>query len=392
MIDKISIVDDDQKLTRLLSRTAKKLGYRVTEYSDVECFLNQEHSARELVLLDLCMPEIDGVEVIRTLSRAGCQSRIVVRSGQDKGVIKAAKDLALAQNLSCFDTLSKPIRMASFRNLLQRCCLPEEESQYQKISGWKASKDDLSIALKKREFVLYYQPKIDMTTGCLVGVEALARWLHPVQGVIAPDYFIPKIKELGLINELTTQVIEQAVLTSREWREKGIDVHMAVNVSADTIASLNLPESLARLLAENSLTPSCMKLEITESELMGELVTSLDILTRLRLKGFGLSIDDFGTGYSSLSLLHRVPFSELKIDRSFVANMEKDKEAFAIVETCVMLGHKLNMTVVAEGVETEAQLKLLAGLGCDVAQGYLYSRPLPADELLVWASRQKIVN
>lgn len=143
-----------------------------------------------------------------------------------------------------------------------------------------------------------------------------------------------------------------------------------------------LPEQLTELLTKNQLDPTMLTLELTESALMEELVTSLDILTRLRLKGVGLSIDDFGTGYSSLSQLHRVPFTELKIDRSFVANISGDDEAKAIVKTCIILGHELNMKVVAEGVETQEQFEILKQFGCDVVQGYFFSRPVTSDEIV----------
>ncbi|MCP4040522.1 MAG: EAL domain-containing protein, partial [Gammaproteobacteria bacterium] len=168
---------------------------------------------------------------------------------------------------------------------------------------------------------------------------------------------------------------DQAVQQEQQWQSAGIELPVAVNISAGDITSLTLPEQLAELLEDNKLDPKRLTLEVTEGVLMGELVTSLDILTRLRLKGIRLSIDDFGTGYSSLSQLHRVPFSELKIDRGFVAHMTKDDEARAIVKTCNQLGQELNMRVVAEGVEDQLSWDLLADLGCDLAQGYFIARP-----------------
>ena len=167
---------------------------------------------------------------------------------------------------------------------------------------------------------------------------------------------------------------------------------VSINISAHNITSLEFPEQVSELLAAENLTPSSLTLEVTESALMGELVTSLDILTRLRLKGVGLSIDDFGTGYSSLSQLHRAPFSELKIDRSFVISMLADEEAKAIVKTCIMLGHELKMLVVAEGVESRAHLELLREMGCDIAQGYFCQRPMPAAAMIEFLLAEKNIS
>ncbi|NOR51168.1 MAG: EAL domain-containing protein, partial [Gammaproteobacteria bacterium] len=215
----------------------------------------------------------------------------------------------------------------------------------------------------------------------IIGLEALVRWQHKEHGVIYPDHFIPLAEQHGLIGHLTHWVIGKVVQQERQWQEAGIFVTVSVNISAQDITSLTLPEQLAELLADNLLDPTRLILEVTESALMGKLVTSLDILTRLRLKGVGLSIDDFGTGYSSLSQLHRVPFTELKIDRSFVSNMVEDADARAIVKTCIILGHELKMYVVAEGVETKEQFELLKQLKCDMAQGIFFSKAVSAEKI-----------
>ena len=219
----------------------------------------------------------------------------------------------------------------------------------------------------------------------MVGVEALVRWQHPEQGIIYPEHFLPLVEQSSMMNVLTRWVLEKAVKQGQLCQGAGFSMDVSVNMSALDITGLMLPEQLAELLDDNKLDATHLTLEITESALMGKLVTSLDILTRLRLKGINLSIDDFGTGYSSLSQLHRIPFSELKIDRSFVSKMGEDNEARAIVKTCIMLGHELNMRVVAEGVETEQQLELLKQMGCDLAQGYFIAKPMSGSELMNWA-------
>lgn len=191
----------------------------------------------------------------------------------------------------------------------------------------------------------------------------------------------------GLISELTSKIIEQAVEQAKYWKSQKLAVQISVNISAENITSLSLPEQLIQMLRQHQLDPTMITLEVTESALMGQLVTSLDILTRLRMKGIKLSIDDFGTGYSSLSQLYRMPFTELKIDQSFVMNMTHDEETRGIVKTCIILGHELNMCVVAEGVEGKATLELLRKMGCDVAQGFHIARPMPAEDLMEWKRR-----
>jgi EAL domain-containing protein (putative c-di-GMP-specific phosphodiesterase class I) len=237
----------------------------------------------------------------------------------------------------------------------------------------------------EKELVLHFQPQLDIEHGEIAGVEALVRWQHPEQGLIGPDRFIPLAERFGWMRELTSLVLNMSIVQIQKWKDADFDVTVSINIAADNITSLALPEQLADLLREKKLDPTRLTLEVTESSLMGELATALDILTRLRMKGIKLSIDDFGTGYSSLVQLHRMPFTELKIDRSFVSNMTDDEEARAIVKTCILLGHDLGMQVVAEGIEQPSHLNLLWQMGCDIAQGYLLSRPIPGDDLLAWA-------
>ena len=243
---------------------------------------------------------------------------------------------------------------------------------------------DLRDAIDNKELVLYYQPQINMKMRNLHGAEALVRWLHPEFGIIPPDKFIVLAEQTGLIEQLTEEVIQLAISQSVHWQKLNKSIRLSINISAQNINSLKLPEQLRMLVKEYELDPSMIVLELTESALMDSVVTSLDILTRLRLKGFQLSIDDFGTGYSSLSQLHKIPFTELKVDQSFVTNMKQNHESKAIVETCIMLAHKLNMEVVAEGVEDKETWDLLLAEDCDIAQGYYIAKPMPALEFDKW--------
>jgi diguanylate cyclase (GGDEF)-like protein len=243
----------------------------------------------------------------------------------------------------------------------------------------------LRKALDHGELVLYYQPKVDLRSGRVHGVEALVRWQHPERGLVPPDEFIPLAEHTGLIRPLTAYVLEAAAGQCSAWRRGGggIEMSVAVNLSARILHDRGLPEQIARLLERWSLPPDALEIEITESAIMSDPVRALAVANRLSDLGVGLVIDDFGTGYSSLSYLKQLPVSELKIDKSFVLDMDSSDNDMAIVRSTIVLGHNLGLKVVAEGVETVEVQDRLAALGCDLAQGYLYGRPSPPVELSV---------
>ena len=244
---------------------------------------------------------------------------------------------------------------------------------------------ELRQAIEREELLVHYQPKVDIRTRRVVGVEALVRWIHPEHGFMPPDEFIPLAEHTGLIQPLTTFVLRSALRECRRWQEEGLDLDVSVNLSVRSLLDLQLPESVSTLLREFDVEPSRLILEITESSIMADPIRAADVVDRLSDLGIGLAIDDFGTGYSSLSYLKRLPVSEIKIDKSFVLAMTSEDNDAVIVRSTVDLGRNLGLRVVAEGVETVEMFDELRNLGCDIAQGYLLSRPLPADELTVWA-------
>ena len=381
----IYLIDDEVEMLEMLSDTIEMMGLIAQPYSRAGHFFEHVKKFEEnaILVLDLNMPDMDGIEVIRRLSTMSEPPALILMSGHDSGVLHAAEKLGRARNLEILDYIGKPIDLEKFKSLLSSTSLDKNTAPITLSIDTEPSFEELQWAITHEQLVLHYQPQINISMGNIIGVESLIRWQHPERGLIYPDRFIPLAERTGLIGAITHWVIEHAVKQKQEWEGHGLDLLVSVNISAVDITSLTLPEHLAELLDNNQLDPTMLMLEVTESALMGELVTSLDILTRLRLKGVGLSIDDFGTGYSSLSQLHRVPFTELKIDRSFVANLSEDEEAKAIVKTCILLGHELKMQVVAEGVETYEQAEILKLLGCDIGQGYFYSKPVPADEILL---------
>ncbi|MCP4433512.1 MAG: EAL domain-containing protein, partial [Gammaproteobacteria bacterium] len=232
-------------------------------------------------------------------------------------------------------------------------------------------------------------PQLNVTRGSLAGVEALVRWNHPQRGLLMPDIIIPLAEQAGMMDELTSEVIDQSFSQLKTWQEQGLQTQISINISAGSLVELGFPELVSSKIEQYRLQPKQIALEVTETSLMQDLAKSLDVLTRLRIKGIKLSIDDFGTGYSSMVQLYRAPFSEIKIDQSFVSHATKDAEAQAIVDITILLGNRLDLTVVSEGVEDQETWDLLSTLGCDVAQGYFIARPMPGDQLLKWVESRE---
>jgi EAL domain-containing protein (putative c-di-GMP-specific phosphodiesterase class I) len=243
---------------------------------------------------------------------------------------------------------------------------------------------ELRRALGRGELLLHFQPKAELRTGEVRGAEALVRWQHPVRGLLYPDEFIPLAQHTGLIRPLTLHVIDEALRQASEWHRAGHQLRVAVNLAMRNLLDLSFPDDVAGLLDKWEVRPDRLELEITESTIMGDPFRARQVLQRLNEMGVRLSIDDFGTGYSSLGYLKRLPVSEIKIDKSFVMNMTQDENDAVIVRSTIDLGRNLGLEVVAEGVESEEIWRVLERFGCDTAQGYFLSRPVPPAELTEW--------
>ena len=248
--------------------------------------------------------------------------------------------------------------------------------------------EDLRTAVDQGQFLLHYQPKVDTRSGTVAGVEALVRWQHPSQGLLYPDTFLPLAEQTGLMRALTSTVLQTALAQARAWRHAGLDISVAVNLSVANLIDTHLPAEVSDLLARHDLPASALELEITESTLMVDPERSGTVLDDLRALGVRIAVDDYGTGYSSLAYLQRLPVDELKLDKSFILPMLEDQAGAAIVRTTIDLAHSLGLRLVAEGVETEAHLRELARLGCDLAQGYHICRPVPAQDLTPWLQQR----
>jgi EAL domain-containing protein (putative c-di-GMP-specific phosphodiesterase class I) len=243
---------------------------------------------------------------------------------------------------------------------------------------------DLRNAIAAGEFVLHFQPQVDLVTGQVVGSEVLTRWHHPRRGLLGPDAFISAAENSGLMQEFTVHILDQAVAECAHWRRQGAIAPVSVNLSARNLLDSRLPGDVARILADHGLPAGLLVLEITETTMVSDIETVQEVLAALRQLGVELSVDDFGTGYSSLALLQRIAVNEIKIDKSFVQAMNTSEGDAAIVRATIELAHGLGLRVVAEGVEDELTRKLLTEMGCDKLQGFLVSRPLPDERLESW--------
>jgi EAL domain-containing protein (putative c-di-GMP-specific phosphodiesterase class I) len=378
------VIDDEAEIGEFVSEVAQTCGYfcdSVTNFDDFKALLGPDVS---IIVVDLVMPGVDGIELLRYLGEQGCQSGIVLMSGFDKRVLSVSEQLARELGLNVLGHFQKPIRFVDLERFLQRSSKSIAALAGPGEPDGPVSEDELRRAIGEDQLVLHYQPQIDIRSHLPVGVEALVRWNHPTHGLLSPDAFIAKSESLGLIDELTWLIVKKALGDRRRLTRQGWRPTISINISALSLRDLEMPDKFLSHAAAFGTPPKDIVIEVTESGLIKELRTALDILARLRVRGMDLSIDDFGTGYSMLQQLKRVPANELKIDKTFVQAMEHEEDARTMVCKTVELGHELGMRVVAEGVETEDQLLRLAGMGCDIAQGYLFSRPVPLQEILSW--------
>jgi EAL domain-containing protein (putative c-di-GMP-specific phosphodiesterase class I) len=243
---------------------------------------------------------------------------------------------------------------------------------------------ELRQTIEKEQLHIYYQPKVSVATGQVYGAEALVRWQHPKHGFISPDEFIPMAERTRVIKHLTSWVLKQAFKQCAEWRQRGWELIISVNLSAKDLHDPELPDVMAGVAAAANIKPGWMMLEITESSIMTDPERAMEVIQRLHEMGYKLSIDDFGTGYSSLAYLKRMPLTELKIDKSFVVDLLKSENDAVIVKATINLAHNLGLQVTAEGVETQEVMDKLSSYQCDLAQGYLFSKPISFDDFGAW--------
>ncbi|MEO6423173.1 MAG: EAL domain-containing response regulator [Candidatus Nitrotoga sp.] len=389
MIDKlmlkILVLDDEPFMLKLLARMLTNQGFTsVSLCESGRAALDQVDNLDtrpNLILLDLNMPEMDGIEFIRHLVERNYTGSLILISGEDERMLQTVEKLVQAHKITVLGHIHKPVNAEALSALLEKWTPSSLDSpKAQKNYG----ADEVRAAIKNGELVNYYQPKVAVATGKVAGVETLVRWRHPVHGIVPPDLFIGVAEANGLIDDLTRVVLTSALAQAKAWHDAGLALRVAVNVSMDSLASLDFLDFVTELTAKTGISPQEIVLEVTESQLMRDARIPLEILTRLRLNRFRLSIDDFGTGHSSLAQLRDIPFDELKIDQSFVHRASSVETLRAMYDASLALARQLGMEVVAEGVEDRDDWDLLLRTGCDLAQGAFISRPMLAEDLPGW--------
>jgi EAL domain-containing protein (putative c-di-GMP-specific phosphodiesterase class I)/ActR/RegA family two-component response regulator len=364
-------IDDEKGLLAVVQQAGQDAGYDVVVTTDPEFFLQHTREWHPtLVLMDLQMPDVDGVELLRTLASEELRAPIVLMSGVEDKVLRTVGDLGTDLGLNMRGVLAKPIRMDTFRRTLEQDAAPDGNHRA----------DELKRGIASGQLVLHYQPVIKLASRELIAFEALVRWNHPQEGLIQPDHFVPLAEERGLIDDLTWTVLRMAIEQASRWAISPA-VPIAVNLSATNLNDEAFPDKLAQMCREHGVTTSQIYLELTETATTRDTKRLKAILSRIRLKGFRLAIDDFGIGYSSMMQLRSLPFSTLKIDKSFVNDMMHSEDAEIIVTAILALAGAFRMDVVAEGIETEQQLAALIARGAVSGQGYLIARPAPADDI-----------
>lgn len=386
---RILVIDDEFFVRKLLTHQLTSLGF-----SDVLAFetapealalLERGHRPDDLVFCDLQMPEMDGVEFIRHLVRLAYSGTLALVSGEDERILHTAEKLATAHQLRVLGALHKPVSASALQDILKRSssgAAPRSPGQRKCYR-----EDELARALREGQLVNHYQPKVDLKTRAVTGVETLVRWQHPEDGLVFPDQFIPMAEESGLIGKLTRAVLTMALADGRRWLDADYRLQIAVNISMDDLENLDILDFIEQATADAGLPTTSLMLEVTESRLMKNPLAPLEILTRLRLKRIGLSIDDFGTGHSSLAQLRDIPFTELKVDRGFVHGASQDPSLQVILEASLGMAHQLGMKTVGEGVEDADDWAFLRQRGCSQAQGWFISKAMPADQVIPWIQR-----
>ncbi len=404
---RLLILDDDPAFGRMIQDIAASVDIPSRHVTRSEEFFEVVETWKPTnIAIDLQMPCMDGVKVMEELARLGCTAELIILSGVDERVLDAAARSAKNFGLKIVGVLSKPFTPRALLSLLSTSYSeegPRNEGIDTSIAqGAMMSANDLRQAIDQGYLRAFYQPKIDCTNHRLLGIEALARVVHPKYGVLYPNSFIPVAEANGLIGDLTRVMVDQVLSfvarsfslaiserrTAVKAKESMDELQVSVNLSAQVLRQKTFVEELLRACSTSGVDPEQIILELTETAAMENPAESLAMLTRLRVKGFHMSLDDFGIGYSSMLQLVKLPFSEIKIDKSFVMTSRTSEESRTVIESIVHLGRSLGLSSIAEGVEDMETLEYLRSVGCDAAQGYLFSRPAPERDLMAWIQRK----
>jgi len=381
------VVEDDEFQRQLTVGMLRTLGAtRISEAVDgiraLEILRATDLHSVDIVLCDLNMPEMDGMEFLRHLGNSRSNISAIIISALDGALIASVKKMARAYGLTLLGAVEKPVTPARLEVMisLHQQARPKQKKEFS--PGPKFTLDEILQGIRNKQFEPFFQPKVDIGSDQMTGAEALARWIHPQHGVVAPFAFIKLLEESGNIDELTFLMLEKAAEACRLLHNKGHQISVSVNLSLVSLTDTALADKITRIVRNAGIEPRFMILEITETAAMTEIAPALENLARLRMRGFGLSIDDYGTGYSSMQQITRIAFTELKIDRSFVKDLADSKALRVVVNSSIEMAAKLRITSTAEGVETKEDWDTLKIMGCDTAQGYFIAKPMNLSSLV----------
>jgi EAL domain-containing protein (putative c-di-GMP-specific phosphodiesterase class I)/DNA-binding NarL/FixJ family response regulator len=381
---RILALDDEPLMLEFLADTLGALGYtQVTTCSSGYRALSLlEAPGADIVLFDLKMPELDGLQFIRHLKGRDFIGSVVLVSGVDERIVQSSEQLVRSYGIDILGSISKPVHPDELARVLAGWSPKRNAPASEAGPAYAAA--EIRAAIAAGELVNFYQPKVDLATGELTGAEVLVRWRHPVNGLLAPNMFISTAEHLDIIEDLTVNVITQTLEQARLWKEAGLPLDLSVNVSTNWLSDLQFPDLVEDLARRVNIAPRHLLLEVSGGRLMEDIRASLEILARLRLMGFGLSLDAFGASSLSLGQLRSIPFTELKVGRSLITGAWKNRNAGAALGSSMTLGQQLGVCVTAEGVETIEDWRFVKAAGCRLCQGFFVAPPMRAEEFTEW--------
>lgn len=382
----IVIFDDAVEIGEMLTSFCHSAGYKSRFYHEFNAENASDYHDATYIILDLNMPDQDGIDAIEALSLCQIRAPIILCSGIAEDIIDSTADIIVNTGLVYGGKLLKPFNYDQFLSAISNARLKSEmlHSDFTTKPAVNLTRGDLEISIKRGWFKHVYQPQVDLNTGAVVGVECLARLYHPLFGVCYPDSFIQKLVDYNLMDSFTISQLSSA-LEALATLAMPADIRISLNIDPCSLRK-DFLDRLENIVAESSFNPSQICFEVTEMSAVALSLEVKTLLAKLRMRGFHISLDDFGTGFSTIQELDVLPFNEIKIDRSFVANMHVRKAAHIIIKHTVALANDMNVLVIAEGIETKQQAATMQELGCNYLQGYLFSRPLELDALANYLS------
>ena len=381
----VAEADSGQRLT-MVDMLGQLGASQVTEVPDghtaLRCFQDSFTPTVNVAVIDLALPGMDGLELIRTLAAMKCRARLIVVGAAASTLMFSVETMAQAYGFELLGTMTKPLSITRLQALIENYVPPAQPSNREK--GPSFTFTEVGIGMQAGQFEPFFQPKIELETGQVKGLEAFARWRHPEHGVLGPASFMDALEQNKRIDFLDWSMIEKSVERCREFHDKGIPISISINLAPETLAHPAFMQQIGACVGRHRVMPDYITFEMPESSVLTTDPNFLERLVRLRMAGYGLAIDDYGTGRSNLQLLARIPFSELKIDRSFVDGASKKRALGTVLSSCLGLARSLDRMSVAVGVETKQDWDFLQGLGCTYAQGYHIASPMEAEAFPGW--------